>query len=139
MVNSFGNTYSRADLLNLAKYATNVPIEKQSDKLTISSVASYPMTIAAYDAVKWAWNNKGHYKDSFQKVTAEAQHANKIFKNGGYKAVLNNASAVDILSAIPNKEAMTTRSSSTQDLYTKAQKYAEITKNNPSNKRAAKV
>ncbi len=139
MVNSFGNSYSRADLVNLAKYATNVPISNQSEKLSVSNVISYPLTIGGYNAAGWAWKNKGNYKDAFQKVVDNAQQSNQIFKKGGYKAVLNNISATEVISSIPQKEALTALSDGTKNLYTKAQKYAELAKSNPENKRALVV
>ena len=132
------NTYALKDLVNLAKYATGVPLTDEDKKLTISQVASYPAMMCTYEGLSWVKDNFGKYKQAFSIVTNHGKEAYNILKNSGVKGVLRTSDAKEILASIPKAEQLNKLSSATQDLYKNAQKFAEMAKSNPANKDAIK-
>lgn len=143
MVNgtNFNNIkYSKQDLEVLAKYATGVPVVEEKEKLRATDLLSYPAMISAYNGYNWLKSNKGQYKDAFIKLQNEAKAGNKILKSGGMGAAVRYDRAKTLTSLIPDAEYLKTLKPETQELYKKAQKYADIAKNNPVvSKRAIKV
>ena len=120
--------YPQKDLQVLARYANGLEVnpkkEKITDGLTVMNIMSYPLTMSAYDGYRWVKNNKGNYKEAFQKVTQEAKSINNVLKKTGVQGVLRNVDAKNVLASIPEEEYLNTLSSATKDLYKKAQSYA---------------
>ena len=137
-ISSQSNIYALKDLINLAKYATGVPLTDDAEKLTVEQVASYPTMMCGYEGYQWVKNNRGQYKKAFAEVVKHGQEAHQVLKTGGVKGVLRVADAKEILANIPQAEYLKTLSSNSQDLYKKAQALAETAKANPSNKEAIK-
>ena len=137
-IGSQSNTYALKDLVNLAKYATGVPLTNAAEKLTVSEVASYPAMLCGYEGFQWLKNNKGQYKQAFAQVVQHGKESNAVLKNSGVKGVLRVADAKEILSNIPQAEALGKLSTNSQNLYKAAQEAAEAVKANPANKEALK-
>ncbi|MBR1942156.1 hypothetical protein IJ843_00295 [bacterium] len=137
-INSQSNIYALKDLVNLAKYATGVPLTNDAEKLTVGEVANYPAMLCAYDGYRWVKNNKGQYKQAFAEVVQRGKDSHNVLKNAGVKGVLRVADAKEILANIPEAEALKSLSANSQDLYRTAQKMAEVAKANPANKDALK-
>jgi len=137
-INSQSNIYALKDLVNLAKYATGVPLTNDATKLTVGEVANYPTMLCAYEGWQWVKNNKGQYKQAFADVVKRGQESHNVLKTAGVKGVLRVADAKEILTRIPEAEALKTLSTSSQELYKTAQKAAELAKSNPANKDALK-
>lgn len=137
-INSQSNIYALKDLVNLAKYATGVPLTNDATKLTVSEVANYPAMLCGYEGWQWVKHNKGQYKQSFADVVKRGAESHNVLKTAGIKGVLRVADAKEILARIPEAEALKTLSTSSQDLYKAAQKAAELAKANPANKEALK-
>lgn len=129
--------FPKQDLQNLARYASGMNIVEKDNGLTLSSLTSYPVTITCYDSYQWLKNNKGNYKEAFKKVTDAAKESRNVLKTSGIKGVLNVSSAKDILACMPDAESLKTFSSTTQDLYKKAQQYAQIAANAPKDAKGA--
>lgn len=137
-INSQSNIYSLKDMINLAKYATGVPLTNDAEKLTVGEVANYPAMLCAYDGYQWLKNNRGQYKAAFSEVVKQGKDAHNVLKTGGIKGVLRVSDAKEILANIPDAEALKTMSANSQNLYRNAQKLAEQTISNPKNKDALK-
>jgi len=137
-IGSQTNVYALKDLVNLAKYATGVPLTKDAEKLTFSEVAGYPTMLCGYEGFQWLKNNKGQYKQAFAQVVQHGKEANAVLKNNGVNGVLRVADAKEILSNIPQAEALGKLSTNSQNLYKAAQEAAEAVKANPANKEALK-
>ena len=137
-INSQSNVYALKDLVNLAKYATGVPLTDDATKLTLGEVANYPTMLCGYEGWQWVKNNKGQYKQAFADVVKRGQESHNVLKTAGVKGVLRVADAKEILTRIPEAEALKTLSTSSQELYKTAQKAAELAKSNPANKDALK-
>ncbi len=137
-INSQSNIYALKDLVNLAKYATGVPLTNDATKLTVSEVANYPTMLCGYEGWQWVKHNKGQYKQAFADVVKRGAESHNVLKTAGIKGVLRVADAKEILARIPEAEALKTLSTSSQDLYKAAQKAAELAKANPANKEALK-
>ena len=137
-ISSHSSVYALKDLENLAKYATGVPLTNSATKLTIKDVASYPAMLCGYEGWQWVKNNKGQYKQAFADVVQRGKESHEVLKNAGIKGVLRVADAKEILTRIPEAEALKSLSTNSQDLYKAAQKAAEIAKSNPANKDALK-
>lgn len=137
-INSQSNIYALKDLVNLAKYATGVPLTDDAEKLTVKDVASYPAMLCGYEGFQWLKNNRGQYKTAFAEVVQHGKDANAVLKQSGVKGVLRVADAKEILANIPQAESLKNLSSSAQNLYSTAQKAAEFAKANPANKEALK-
>ena len=135
-INSQTNIYALKDLVNLAKYATGVPLTDSATKLTVKDVASYPAMLCAYDGYSWLKSNKGQYKEAFAKVVKNGKDANNVLKTSGIKGVLRVSDAKEILANIPDAEALKTLSANSQNLYKNAQKLAEQAIANPKSKDA---
>ena len=120
--------YPQKDLQVLARYANGLEVnpkkERITDGLTVMNVMSYPLTMSAYDGYRWVKTNKGNYKEAFKKVTSEAKSINDVLKQSGVKGVLRHVDAKNVLASIPEEEYLKTLSSTTQDLYKKAQEFA---------------
>ena len=138
-INSQSNIYALKDLVNLAKYATGVPLtDSASEKLTVDQVANYPAMLCAYDGYQWIKENRGQYKEAFAKIVQDGKAANGVLKTSGIKGVLRVADAKEILANIPDAESLKTMSSNAQNLYKNAQKLAEQAVANPKNKDSLK-
>ena len=137
-INSQSNMYALKDLINLAKYATGVPLTDNAEKLTVDQVASYPTMMCGYEGYQWLKNNRGQYKKAFAEVVKHGQEAHQVLKNGGIGGVLRVADAKEVLANIPQAEYLKNLSSASQDLYKKAQTLAETAKANPTNKEVVK-
>ena len=137
-IGSQTSVYALKDLVNLAKYATGVPLTKDAEKLTFSEVAGYPTMLCGYEGFQWLKNNKGQYKQAFAQVVQHGKEANAVLKNNGVNGVLRVADAKEILSNIPQAEALGKLSTNSQNLYKAAQEAAEAVKANPANKEALK-
>lgn len=134
-INSQSNIYALKDLVNLAKYATGVPLtDSAEEKLTVDQVANYPTMLCAYDGYQWLKSNKGQYKQAFAQVVQNGKNANAVLKQAGLKGVLRVADAKEILANIPDAESLKTMSSNAQNLYKNAQKLAEQAVANPKSK-----
>lgn len=134
-INSQSNIYALKDLVNLAKYATGVPLtDSAEEKLSVDQVANYPTMLCAYDGYQWLKENKGQYKQAFAQVVQNGKNANAVLKQSGIKGVLRVADAKEILANIPDAESLKTMSSNAQNLYKNAQKLAEQAVANPTNK-----
>ena len=116
-ISSQSNIYALKDLINLAKYATGVPLTDDAEKLTVEQVASYPTMMCGYEGYQWVKNNRGQYKKAFAEVVKHGQEAHQVLKTGGVKGVLRVADAKEILANIPQAEYLKTLSSNSQDLY----------------------
>ena len=124
-INGQSNIYALKDLVNLAKYATGVPLTNSAEKLTVKDVASYPTMLCAYDGFQWLKSNKGQYKQAFAQVVKNGKDANNVLKASGIKGVLRVSDAKEILANIPDAEALKSMSGNAQNLYNNAQKLAE--------------
>ncbi len=133
-IGSQSNVYALKDLVNLAKYATGVPLTNDAEKLTIKDVASYPAMLCGYEGFQWLKSNKGKYKQAFAQVVQNGKDANAVLKNAGVQGVLRVADAKEILANIPQADALSKLSTKAQDLYKAAQTAAENAKANPANK-----
>ena len=133
-ISSNTSVYALKDLVNLAKYATGVPLTDDAEKLTIGQVASYPAMMCAYEGYQWVKNNKGNYKAAFANVAKHGNEAHQILKDSGISGVLRVADAKEVLARIPQADYLKTMSASTQNLYSQAQKLAEAAKSAPKNK-----
>lgn len=134
-INSQSNIYALKDLVNLAKYATGVPLTNSAEeKLTVSEVANYPSMLCAYDGYQWLKNNRGQYKQAFSEVVKNGKAANDVLKKAGVKGVLRVSDAKEILANIPDAESLKSLSSNAQNLYKNAQKLAEQAVANPKSK-----
>ncbi|MBR2525138.1 hypothetical protein IKE67_01605 [bacterium] len=137
-IGSQTNVYALKDLVNLAKYATGVPLTNDAEKLKFSEVAGYPAMLCGYEGFQWLKNNRGQYKQAFAEVAQHGKDAHAVLKNNGVKGVLRVADAKEILANIPQAEALNTLSANSQNLYKAAQQAAEAVKANPANKEALK-
>lgn len=137
-IGSQSNIYALKDLVNLAKYATGVPLTDDAQKLTLGEVVNYPAMLCGYEGWQWVKNNKGQYKQAFADVVKRGKESHEVLKNTGIKGVLRVVDAKEILTRIPEAEALKGLSSNSQNLYKAAQKAAELAKANPANKDALK-
>ena len=138
-INSQSNIYALKDLVNLAKYATGVPLTNDAEKLTVKDVASYPAMLCGYEGFQWVKNNRGQYKKAFEQVVKHGKDANAVLKQSGVKGVLRVADAKEILANIPQAESLKNLPTNVQNLYRTAQNSAELAKAIPANKQALKT
>lgn len=141
MINNVGAKTSYAfpkqDLQNLARYASGMNIVESDKSLKVSDLTSYPVTITCYDSYQWLKANKGNYKAAFEQVRNTAKESRNLLKTAGVNGVLRASSAKEILASIPQAEALKTLSSSTQDLYKKAQNLAQVAAKTPKDAKGA--
>lgn len=138
-IHSQSNIYALKDLVNLAKYATGVPLTNDAAKLTVKDVASYPAMLCGYEGFQWLKNNRGQYKKAFAQVVQHGKDANAVLKQSGIKGVLRVADAKEILANIPQAESLKKLPTNVQNLYRTAQNSAELAKAIPANKEALRT